>query len=104
AGKISATGAHVGVDGRIVLSGSKSVTLTAQSETKAQAADGAGGQIEVSAPEVTVDAGAQVDAGGTRGGSIAIEAVQRATVEGALRATGSSMPAPAAIPVTVTPV
>ncbi|MBP6194340.1 MAG: filamentous hemagglutinin N-terminal domain-containing protein, partial [Methyloversatilis sp.] len=102
AGKISATGAHVGTDGRIVLRGSKSVTLTAQSETKAVAADGAGGQVNISAPEVKVEAGAQVDASGTRGGSIAIEAVHRATVEGTLRATGSSTPAPAAAPVTAT--
>jgi filamentous hemagglutinin family protein len=98
AGKISATGAHVGTDGRIVLRGSKSVTLTAQSETKAVAADGTGGQVDISAPEVKVEGGAQVDASGTRGGSIAIAAVQRATVEGTLRATGSNASATAEKP------
>ncbi|HEY9191799.1 MAG TPA: hypothetical protein VIO81_02900, partial [Methyloversatilis sp.] len=75
-------------DGRIVLRGSKSVTLTAQSETIAQTADGAGGRIEVSAPEVKVEASALVDASGTQGGRIEIAAEQRATVEGTLRATG----------------
>ena len=88
AGKINATGAQRTADGRIVLRGSKSVTLTAQSETVAQTADGAGGKIEVSAPEVKVEAGALVDASGTQGGRIEIAAEQRATVEGTLRATG----------------
>jgi filamentous hemagglutinin family protein len=88
AGKISATGAQRTADGRIVLRGSKSVTLTAQSETVAQTADGAGGKIEVSAPEVKVEAGALMDASGTQGGRIEIAAEQRATVEGTLRATG----------------
>ncbi|AOF82424.1 hypothetical protein BSY238_2488 [Methyloversatilis sp. RAC08] len=95
AGKISATGAHRTEDGRIVLRGSKSVTLTAQSETVAQTADGAGGAIDISAPEVRVDAGAQVDASGTEGGRIEVSAEQRATVEGTLRAVGR-VDAPAA--------
>ncbi|HEY9192028.1 MAG TPA: filamentous hemagglutinin N-terminal domain-containing protein, partial [Methyloversatilis sp.] len=96
AGKISATGAQRTADGRIVLRGSKSVTLTAQSETIAQTADGAGGRIEVSAPEVKVEAGALVDASGTQGGRIEIAAEQRASVEGTLRATGHMPAAPSA--------
>ncbi|MCQ9374374.1 filamentous hemagglutinin N-terminal domain-containing protein [Methyloversatilis sp. XJ19-13] len=96
AGKISATGAHRTEDGRIVLRGSKSVTLTAQSETVAQTADGAGGAIDISAPEVKVDAGALVDASGTAGGRIEVSAEQRATVEGTLRAVGRVDSGPAA--------
>ncbi|MCQ9378540.1 filamentous hemagglutinin N-terminal domain-containing protein, partial [Methyloversatilis sp. XJ19-49] len=102
AGKISATGAHRTEDGRIVLRGSKSVTLTTQSETVAQTADGAGGSIDISAPEVKVDAGALVDASGTAGGRIEVSAEQRATVEGTLRAVGR-VDAPTAA-VTPTPV
>ncbi|MDP3874590.1 MAG: filamentous hemagglutinin N-terminal domain-containing protein, partial [Methyloversatilis sp.] len=102
AGKISATGAHRTEDGRIVLRGSKSVTLTAQSETVAQTADGAGGSIDISAPEVKVDAGALVDASGTSGGRIEVSAEQRATVEGTLRAVGRvDAPTAAVTPVPV---
>uniref|UniRef100_UPI0027BA5A4A two-partner secretion domain-containing protein n=1 Tax=Methyloversatilis sp. TaxID=2569862 RepID=UPI0027BA5A4A len=96
AGRISATGAHRTEDGRIVLRGSKSVTLTAQSETSAQTADGTGGSIDISAPEVKVDAGALVDASGTAGGRIEVSAEQRATVEGTLRAVGRVDSSPAA--------
>ncbi|MDY0055154.1 MAG: filamentous hemagglutinin N-terminal domain-containing protein, partial [Methyloversatilis sp.] len=100
AGKISATGAHRTADGRIVLRGSKSVTLTAQSETTAQTADGAGGDIEIAAPEVKIEAGAQVEASGTQGGRIEVAATQTASVDGALRATGTlaAAAAPAATP------
>uniref|UniRef100_UPI0035B19B1B two-partner secretion domain-containing protein n=1 Tax=Methyloversatilis sp. TaxID=2569862 RepID=UPI0035B19B1B len=97
AGKISATGAQRTADGRIVLRGSKSVTLTASSETSARSDDGTGGRIEVSAPEVKVEAGALVDASGTAGGRIEIAAERRATVDGTLRASGS-LPARTAAP------
>ena len=99
AGKISATGAHRTADGRIVLRGSKSVTLTAQSETTAKTADGAGGDIDIAAPEVKIEAGALVEASGTQGGRIDIAATQKASVDGTLRATGTlpvaAAPAPA---------
>ena len=97
AGKISATGAQRTADGRIVLRGTKSVTLTAQSETSAQTADGNGGAIEISAPEVKIEAKAVVDASGLQGGRIDVNAGQHATVEGTLRATGRlAAPTPAA--------
>ncbi|MBL8467975.1 two-partner secretion domain-containing protein, partial [Methyloversatilis discipulorum] len=98
AGKISATGAHRTADGRIVLRGSKSVTLTAQSETTAKTADGAGGDIDIAAPEVKVEAGALVEASGTQGGRIDIAATQKASVDGTLRATGTLPAAPAPAP------
>ncbi|MBV5286516.1 MAG: filamentous hemagglutinin N-terminal domain-containing protein, partial [Methyloversatilis discipulorum] len=98
AGKISATGAHRTADGRIVLRGSKSVTLTAQSETTAKSADGAGGDIDIAAPEVKVEAGARVEASGTQGGRIDIAATQKASVDGTLRATGTLPAAPAPAP------
>ncbi|WP_341930738.1 filamentous hemagglutinin N-terminal domain-containing protein, partial [Methyloversatilis discipulorum] len=98
AGKISATGAHRTADGRIVLRGSKSVTLTAQSETTAKTADGAGGNIDIAAPEVKVEAGALVEASGTQGGRIDIAATQKASVDGTLRATGTLPAAPAPAP------
>ncbi|WP_430435275.1 filamentous hemagglutinin N-terminal domain-containing protein [Methyloversatilis sp.] len=98
AGKISATGAHRTADGRIVLRGSKSVTLTAQSETTAKTADGAGGDIDIAAPEVKVEAGALVDASGTQGGRIDIAATQKASADGTLRATGTLPAAPAPAP------
>ncbi|WP_341930299.1 filamentous hemagglutinin N-terminal domain-containing protein [Methyloversatilis discipulorum] len=98
AGKISATGAHRTTDGRIVLRGTKSVTLTAQSETTAKTADGAGGDIDIAAPEVKVEAGALVEASGTQGGRIDIAATQKASVDGTLRATGTLPVAPAPAP------
>ncbi len=98
AGKISATGAHRTADGRIVLRGSKSVTLTAQSETTAKTGDGAGGDIDIAAPEVKIEAGALVEASGTQGGRIDIAATQKASVDGTLRATGTLPAAPAPAP------
>ncbi|WP_018412869.1 two-partner secretion domain-containing protein [Methyloversatilis thermotolerans] len=101
-GKVQATGAERTADGRIVLKASKSVTLTAQSETTARTSQGDGGQVDIAAPEVKVEAGAVIDTSGMRGGRIDIAAEHRAVVEGTLRSVGR-LPAPAPAPAPAAP-